>query len=231
MSPELLKKLKSVQVNAGPGAKIGKSALIAFEPKVSFACTLNLRGQIGAFTYIRGGRIGSNVKSIGRYCSIAPNISVGDGNHPMTWLSTAPFQYGGTSARRWLDNPDRFPTWEPDKTFGVTIGNDVWIGSDVLILPGIKIADGAVIAGGSVVTKDVEPYMIVAGNPARPMRTRLPAQDIERVLKLQWWQYDANDLEQVPFDDPVAAMDEIERRAALGLIAPAQYKVTMIRGE
>ncbi|WP_417469990.1 CatB-related O-acetyltransferase [Maricaulis sp.] len=120
---------------------------------------------------------------IGKFCSIAADASfvLNGGNHFADRLSTYPFPIFGC----WGE-PDPGP-W-PDKG-GITIGHDVWIGWDATILPGVTIGHGAIIAAKAVVTSDVAPYTIVGGNPARPIKHRLPEADIERMLELAWWDW------------------------------------------
>ncbi len=76
----------------------------------------------------------------------------------------------------------------------VQIGNDVWIGDDAIILPGISIGDGAIIGAGAVVTKSVEPFLIVAGNPARPIRKRFNQQVIDNIVMTNWWNWSPNEM-------------------------------------
>ncbi|WP_417497864.1 CatB-related O-acetyltransferase [Maricaulis sp.] len=120
---------------------------------------------------------------IGKFCSIAADASfvLNGGNHFADRLSSYPFPIFGC----WGE-PDPGP-W-PDKG-GITIGHDVWIGWDATIMPGVTIGHGAIIAAKAVVTSDVAPYTIVGGNPARPIKHRLPEADIERMLELAWWDW------------------------------------------
>jgi len=96
------------------------------------------------------------------------------------------------------------------------IGNDVWIGQGVFIKSGVKIGDGAVIGARSVVVKDVEPFTIVAGTPAKAIRKRFPEPVIERLLATRWWRYSLYDMAGIPFEDVPAALDMIEERASRG---------------
>jgi virginiamycin A acetyltransferase len=124
---------------------------------------------------------------IGRFTAIAPGVTflMPGGSHPMVGPSTYPFtMFGGA----WMEQTlDTFMAIEqPGDT---VVGNDVWIGRDATILPGVTIGDGAVIGAGSVVTKDVGPYEIVAGNPARRVRARFADDDVERLLAVRWWDW------------------------------------------
>ena len=121
---------------------------------------------------------------IGKFCQIATNVRfiMNGGNHTLTGFSTFPFAAFGNE---WSDVP--LKSESKGDTF---IGNDVWIGNSATIMPGIHIGDGAIIASSSVVTKNVEPYSIVGGNPAKLIRHRFDEKTIQALLKLQWWDWD-----------------------------------------
>jgi virginiamycin A acetyltransferase len=124
---------------------------------------------------------------IGKFCQIASGVEfiMNGGNHLTSGISTFPFSIFGNGWEHAMDG----------KTFpnkgDTIIGNDAWIGYKALIMPGIKVGDGAIIATASVVTKDVPPYAIVGGNPARVLKMRFADDDIERLLKIQWWDWSA----------------------------------------
>lgn len=124
---------------------------------------------------------------IGRFTAIGPGVTIlmPGGNHPMVGPSTYPFtMFGGDWADATMDT--FLGIEQPGDTI---IGNDVWIGRDATILPGITIGDGAVIGAASVVTHDVGPYQVVAGNPARLIRTRYSDQEIQMLQSLAWWNW------------------------------------------
>ena len=126
---------------------------------------------------------------IGAFCSIANGLIVGGAKHPLDWVSTSPVFYdvgGGTG--RHLGNHKI----EPLKR--TSIGNDVWIGSRVIIMQGLRIGTGAVIGAGSVVTKDVPPYAIVAGCPARIIKYRFDEDTIRQLLESRWWEWSDKEL-------------------------------------
>ncbi len=125
---------------------------------------------------------------IGRFCAIAAGTRfvMNGGNHRLNGPTTFPFPiFGGAWTGRFDGEPD-FPN-----RGDTVIGNDVWLGMDATILPGVTIGDGAVIAALSVVTRDVPPYAIVAGNPARIVRRRLSPLDAARMQAIAWWDWDA----------------------------------------
>ena len=121
---------------------------------------------------------------IGRFCSIAAETRflMNGGNHPTTWGTTYPFPIFG---RGW---EAAMPTSWPHKG-DTRVGNDVWIGYGSTIMPGVTIGDGAIVASCSVVTKDVPPYAIVGGNPAKVVRYRFGEATIARLLELRWWDW------------------------------------------
>lgn len=123
---------------------------------------------------------------IGRYCSFARGMRVINHNHPLAFKSTSPLfvhpKFG--YAKEWL--VDFHP---------LTIGNDVWIGANAVILPEVSsIGDGAVIGAGAVVSRDVPPYAVVLGNPARVVKYRFSEERIERLLAEKWWEKDIEEL-------------------------------------
>ncbi|MFA9424205.1 MAG: CatB-related O-acetyltransferase [Sedimentibacter sp.] len=125
---------------------------------------------------------------IGKYCSIAcgAKFMFTSGNHNRTSLSTYPFPI---FYEEWeLNGTDITEAW--DNNGDIAIGNDVWIGYEAVIMQGVHIADGAIIGTRAVVTKDVPPYTIVGGVPAKEIRKRFSEEVIEKLIKLQWWNWD-----------------------------------------
>ena len=125
---------------------------------------------------------------IGRYCSIASEVCTISGRHPTSvWVSTSPVFFSNECQCGTSYTSEKLFDESSPKT---TIGNDVWIGARATILSGIKIGDGAIIAAGAVVTKDVEPYTIVGGVPAKPIKKRFTDEQIHALMKLKWWDKD-----------------------------------------
>jgi len=123
---------------------------------------------------------------IGKFCSIAKDVNIFlGGNHRVDWISTYPFKALSDTFSK-AKNILGHPTSRGD----VKIGNDVWIGRGATIMSGIEIGDGAVIGAYAVVTKDVKPYEIVAGNPARFIKKRFDEKTIDQLLKIKWWNWD-----------------------------------------
>ena len=150
-----------------------------------------LRGncfQIGEYTYgkpeVLAQSQGATLK-IGKFCSIAGGVKIilGD-NHRMDWATTFPFP---AFSSEWPEVADNKEYWFTKGD--VIIGNDVWIGEDVLILSGVTVGDGAVIGARSVVAKDVDPYAVVVGNPARMKKKRFSDEIIAQLLVLAWWNW------------------------------------------
>jgi phosphonate metabolism protein (transferase hexapeptide repeat family) len=126
--------------------------------------------------------------TIGKFCSIAAMTRINPGNHPMQRASQSHFTYRASAYFDDAEDDAAFFDWR--RSTPVSIGHDVWIGHGAIILPGRSIGTGAVVAGGAIVTKDVAPYTIVAGNPARPIRRRFPEATSERLMALGWWDWD-----------------------------------------
>lgn len=133
---------------------------------------------------------------IGSFCSIGSGVSfimAGNQGHRYDWISSFPFYYM-PEVEAFQNSKDGF-----QGTRDTVVGNDVWIGSEAMIMPGVQIGDGAVIGSRAVVTKDVEPYAIVGGNPAKIIKKRFHEEHIRLLLEMKWWEWDeAHLLEAMP---------------------------------
>ncbi len=178
--------------------------------------------RIGAFSYAVSGFY-SGV-TIGRYTSIGENVQMGRASHPLTWVSTSPFFYlrekifevgeGFSSAP--LYHAYGAPDWQnavSTQFKPISIGNDVYIGHGAMVMPGVTIGDGAVVAAMAVVTKNVPPYAIVGGNPARIIRMRHDPIIAAQLLFIRWWDYAPWQLQEVDFANPAAAIEGLKRVA------------------
>lgn len=156
----------------------------------------------GFSSYINSGLIRSYCE-IGRYCSIGRNVSIGLGSHDTNCLSTSPFLShlaSGESLKLASQTPKR----------RVIIGHDVWIGDNVCIASGITIGHGAVIAAGAVVTKNVPPYSIYGGVPAKKIKMRFEKNVIEKLIKTEWWNVQPSDLLTLPKGNILDVIDKID---------------------
>jgi len=129
---------------------------------------------------------------IGSFCSIgsgASFIMAGNQGHRYDWISSFPFFYMRDEVESFRQAADAFAG-----SGDTVVGNDVWIGSEAMIMPGIQIGDGAVIGSRALVTKNVDPYTIVGGNPAKLIKSRFSEHDIKLLLELKWWTWDDTQL-------------------------------------
>lgn len=141
---------------------------------------------VGDFTYFE--RNGEGIyASIGKFCSIASNVRINALEHPMERLTTHKVSYRPNEYFRYLGVDGDFRARRQEKR--VVIGNDVWIGHGAVITPGVTVGNGAVIGANAVVTKDVAPYTVVGGVPARVIRKRFDDAVIGRLLALCWWDW------------------------------------------
>lgn len=136
---------------------------------------------------------------IGNFCSIGGGCGIGGGMHPLGYVSTSPVFLKGRNIMKTNFVELQYIASEP-----VYIGNDVWIGDGVFIKAGIHIGNGAIIGAHAVVVKDVEPYSIVAGVPAKEIRKRFDEETIQKLLDMKWWEWPDEKLRKNGpfFDDP-----------------------------
>jgi acetyltransferase-like isoleucine patch superfamily enzyme len=188
-----------------PSAKLEFGSKVSLNSKLGKHVKIFSSSQISStivadFTYISSGSIISDTE-IGSFCSIGPNVLCNIGKHPIHLVSTYPGFYSKLPAGSKFFGIE-FPFEEKSKVY---IGSDVWIGARAIILSGIKIGNGAIIGAGSIVTKDVPPYAIVVGSPAKIIKYRFSEDIIERLLVTKWW-----DLSETKLKSIVANMDNVE---------------------
>ncbi len=185
---------KHAQLRCSYGGDIGNSSLGAYSYTVSPLWNIH----------------------VGRYCSIANGVIFAPPRHPLSWITTSPVVYldwvfHGRCACHFFD----------DSSEPVRVGNDVWIGADAKIMGGITIGNGAVIGANALVTKDVPPYAIVGGVPARIIRYRFDEATIRELEELRWWDYDIGALEEpVDWSDVHQAIQAFREAIRAGKLRP-----------
>lgn len=161
-------------------------------------CTFGAYVEIGRDTRIQNSVFGdysycdrsSDIANttIGKFANIASRTRIGATDHPLHTAACHHFLY--RSASYWDDVEDDAAFFELRRARRSLVGHDTWIGHGAMIKPEVTVGDGAVVAAGAVVTKDVAPYTIVAGMPAKPLRLRQPPEIAERLIALAWWDWD-----------------------------------------
>lgn len=145
--------------------------------------------------------------TIGKFSNIASHVRINPGNHPMERVTLHHITY-----RRKLyglgEDDETIFQWR--REHHCTIGHDTWLGHNVIVMPGVSIGTGSVVGSGAVVTKDVPPYMIVAGVPAKPIRPRFPEAIADKLLQIAWWDWDRPTLE-ARFDDLMDVQAFVEK--------------------
>jgi len=146
---------------------------------------------------------------VGKFCALARGVKfiMNGANHKISGFSTYPFQIFGGGWERVTPAPGDLP-YRGD----TVVGNDVWIGYEAMLMPGVKVGDGGIIASRAVVVRDVEPYTVVGGNPAVPLRARFDAETVAALLEIAWWEWDAERITR-NLEAIVAADVEALRRA------------------
>lgn len=180
---------------------------------------------LGAYSYIVSGI--ATTLSVGRYCSMAHGVEFGFYNHPTDWLTSHPFPFNP-----YMPDPLQWPVplrIDPSPK-SIIIGHDVWIGAHAKVMGGVVIGNGAIVATGSIVTKDVEPYSIVGGVPAKPIRKRFEPEIVAEITSLQWWNYDWPTMLKegkegnIEWNKPQNAIDSIKKILDKGLLDSYRLK-------
>lgn len=198
--------------------KMARGVLVVERPAtvehISFRGGLN---RVGAFTYSNLDTMVHNT-DIGRFCSIGHHAMIAPFEHPTDWLSSSVFTFAVSNQFQYhpeYRNILSMEEFEPNKN-RTKIGNDVWIGTGAFVRRGVTIGDGAIVAAGAVVVKDVPPYHIVGGTPAKTLKLRFPEDVIERLLRVQWWNFRLSKqvLGEMKYSDVNASLDRIEQSIA-----------------
>ena len=168
-------------------------------------CSIGKYFGLGNFSYVAD-------TDIGKFCTFASRISISPFNHPTNLLSVHEFQYRNLE-QAFSETIIKTKSTIQDelrekRTF---IGNDVWIGDNAVVLKGISLNHGVIVGAGSVVTKDVEPYSIVVGNPARVTKKRFKDKTIEELLALKWWDLSIADMKGCDFQNIEKAINQIKK--------------------
>jgi phosphonate metabolism protein (transferase hexapeptide repeat family) len=177
--------------------KLGAEPLI--DPTASVErCRLGRYTQVGARTSLIETELGDYsyivndadaiYSRIGKFCSIAAHTRINPGDHPMWRVSQSHFTYRASAYFAGEEDEEKFFEWRRSRP--VIVGHDVWIGHGAIVLAGRSIGSGAVIAAGAIVTKDVPPYAIVAGVPAKVVKQRFPPDLAHRIEALAWWDWE-----------------------------------------
>jgi phosphonate metabolism protein (transferase hexapeptide repeat family) len=158
----------------GPWTEIGPGSLI-------------VESRVGDYSYTDGDAQ-MIYTTVGKFCSIASHVRINPGNHPMDRVSQHHFTYRRAMFGFGPSDDAEFFAWR--RAHACSVGHDVWIGHGATVMAGVNIGTGAVIGAGAVVTKDVAPYEIVGGVPARRIRMRFEAPVVEALLRIAWWDWD-----------------------------------------
>lgn len=180
--------------------------------------------KIGAFTYTNGNFDSKRVKQIGRHCMISQDVTLGTYYHFYNLLcannvfATSQGQFKYPQLNKYTNTTENFDSMMRHgiKHGSIIIGNDVWIGMRAIVMNGVTIGDGAVIGAGAVVTKDVPPYAIVGGVPAKIIKYRFPKTVIEKLLELKWWEYPPEIMSNLDLSDVIGSLAELEIRIKSG---------------
>lgn len=203
-----------------PDADVRDGALLEHPVHIGRQAEVHAGCVMGRFSLLNAGSVMYAHVHLGRFASVGRGCELGVGGHPTHFLSTHTFQYHGRQFPRVPGYATvRRLDWQRQPR--TEIGADVWIGAQAVVLAGVRIGVGAVVAANAVVTRDVPPYTIVAGSPARPLRRRFDDALCDALLASAWWDLPLEALSDLPFDDPREALRLLRERALPAETTPA----------
>jgi len=217
----------STSFRPAPRIKLGDKLMVHGDAVVERYCTFTnsrtIPFALGSMSYTKSEL--STGTSIGRYCSIGLGVSIMGDPHPLDRISTSPFTYhrGLPGVKSYLaeSGVERYQTISYDKAVrDVIIEHDVWIGDGALLARGVRLGTGCVIAARAVVTRDVLPYEVIGGMPARTIRFRFPEELRERLLESAWWRYAPDVIMALDPTDLPSFLDRLDAAINRGDIQP-----------
>lgn len=199
--------------NNKSSSTIAKSAIVPHLDSISFehpvhigpGCAVRAE-KVGMYTFVNANTIIFDGTEVGRFCTFARGCHISGVEHPFHYLSSSFYRISNNwfpddEAHQVTEKIRNIPFPSRRRRQKTIIGNDVWFGANSIVLKGVSIGDGAVIGAGAVVTKDIPPYAIVAGNPAKLIRMRFDSSTVEKLLKLKWWDRGLALIEILPMND------------------------------
>ncbi len=206
--------------------RFGGDIVVTGKGALRMGCYANAKGDLhvpeegcslGAYSYFHGSLI--NVASVGNYCSLAVDVVYSPPRHHTHRISTTPIIEGNVS---WPYRDFPGSTATPPRPKGpIRIGHDVWIGTRAVVMDGVTIGNGAIVGSCAVVTKDVPPYAIVGGVPAKVIRYRFPPETVAALEASRWWEYDLPMWAgPVDWEDPLRTLEAIREAVRSGWLKP-----------